>query len=126
MPMYVIAIKMVALKTKANILWAVSDLCVRLPGTSVGICASAAALVLTGRAEHLPTPIPFRQATSEHQWPVLVQRIAIAICNIPRRAHARVLLRKLFHAPFKNLIGSSGNAPLRISKWSWGALTLPV
>src|SRR5262245_21394125 len=30
------------------------------------------------------------------------------------------------YAPVKNFIGSSGIAPLRISKCSWGALTLPV
>src|SRR5215813_12600733 len=29
-------------------------------------------------------------------------------------------------APFKNRVGSSGDAPLRISKCSCGALTLPV
>jgi hypothetical protein len=30
------------------------------------------------------------------------------------------------YAPFKNFIGSSGAAPLRTWKWSWGVLTLPV
>ena len=30
------------------------------------------------------------------------------------------------YAPFRKRIGSSGDAPLRISKWSCGALTLPV
>jgi hypothetical protein len=30
------------------------------------------------------------------------------------------------YAPFKNFVGSSGAAPLRISKCSCGAVTLPV
>jgi hypothetical protein len=50
---------------------------------------------------------------------------------MPRRATVTATLAAVLteggpYTPFKNFIGSSGAAPLRTSKWSWGVLTLPV